>query len=182
MMRSESSPATRAGGGNRGQVVLIAAIALAVALVPLVLAYLQLGYSADVRPGSATGPGAETTRTLDRGLQNATAEIPAAYGWAARERAAATVRDRLNGTLAAIERSRLSDGTTVVVTYNESHTAAWLSANCPGGPNRQFGACRMVNGIAVQERGGRTHVLGTAFDVVVTAPQTELRITTVTET
>ena len=182
MMGSESRPATRAGGDNRGQVVLIAAIALAVALVPLVLAYLQLGYSADVRPGTATGPGAETTRTLDRGLQNATADIPAAYDWSERERAAATVRDRLNETLVAIERSRLADGTAIVVTYNESHTAAWLTANCPGGPDRQFGACRAVNGIAVQERRGQTHVLGAAFDVTVTTPKTDLQFTTVVDT
>jgi hypothetical protein len=158
---------------------LIAAVVLAVALVPLVLAYLQLGYQKDVRAGSATGPGAETERTLDRGLQNATGEIATTYGWNERERAVSTVRERLNSTLAAIEQSQLTEGTAIVVTYNETRAAAW--SRCPDGPDRQFGSCTEIQGIVVQNRANQTHVLAAAFDVQVTAPERELQFTTVIE-
>lgn len=165
---------------DRGQLVLIGAVVLAVALVPLVLAYLQLGYQEDVRAGSATGPGAETERTLDRGLQNATSGIPATYDWGERSQAVATVRERLNSTLTAVELSKLTEGTTVLVGYDRAR-ARRVSA-CPSGPNRQFGACEAVDGVVVQNRAGRTHVLAAAFDVRVTTPDRELRFTTVVRT
>jgi hypothetical protein len=167
---------------DRGQLVLIAAVVLAVALVPLVLAYLQLGYQKDVRAGSATGPGAETERTLDRGLQNATSDIAATYDWGNRSEAVATVRERLNSTLTAIEESKLAEGTAIVVTYNQTRTAAWVWYRCPGGPDRQFGPCRQNSGLVIQERNGQTHVLAAAFDVRVTMPERELQFTTVIET
>jgi len=167
---------------DRGQLVLIAAVVLAVALVPLVLAYLQLGYQEDVRAGSATGPGAETERTLDRGLQNATSDIAATYDWSDRASAVRTVRERLNTTLTAIKESKLAEGTAIVVTYNETRAGAWLWFRCPGGPDRQFGLCRESGGLVVQERTGQTHVLAAAFDVRVTTPERELQFTTVVET
>jgi hypothetical protein len=164
---------------DRGQLVLLAAIALVVALVPLVLAYTQLGYHADVRSGTATTPGAEVERTLDRGLQNATEDVAVTYRWTDRETAAATVRNRMEPVLAAVVESRLAEGTAIQVSYNQTRTAAWVQANCPGGPNRQFGSCEAMSGLAVQERANRTHVLGAAFDVQVTTPETDLQFTTV---
>ena len=42
------------------------------------------------------------------------------------------------------------------------------AANCPGGPNRDFGPCEATDGVVVQERAGETVVLAVAFDVRVT--------------
>lgn len=159
---------------DRGQMVLLAAVAIGVALVPMLLAYLQLGYHPDVaepRPDHAR----DVERTLERELVGATADVPASYDWGDRAAAATVVRSRLASTLRSLNRSALARSTVVQVAYNRSLAADRAAANCPGGPDRQFGACEAIDGVVVQQRAGETHVLAAAFDVRVAGQRTEIR-------
>jgi len=144
--------------------VLLAAVAIAVALVPLLLAYLQLGYHPDVG-GPRVDHAGDVERTLSRSLVAATADVPQEYDWARRRAAVTEVRDRLSETVTALNRSGLARATAIQVAYNQTLAADWIVDHCPDGPDRRFGPCEAVDGVAVQERGGETHVLGAAFDV-----------------
>jgi len=176
MRRAARVDAPEDSRAERGQLVLLAAVALAIALVPLVLAYLQLGYQDDIHASAGPSPAQEAERTLDRGLHDAADDIAFAYSWRERSAAVDTVRDRLSKTLAAITRAGLDRGTAYGVTYNRTRAAAWASGNCPGGPDRQFGSCVAERGVVVQERQDRTHVLGAAFDIDITTPDRALQV------
>lgn len=160
--------------------MLLAAAALAVALVPLAFAYLQLGYHGDVGAAALDdAPVREAERTLDRALQNGVDGIPANYTWSARTAAVAAVRDRLRPALATLNGSAVESGTAYSVGYNASRAVAWAGRRCPGGPDRQFGPCRADRGLVVQDRAGRTHVLAAAFDVRIATTDADWRATTV---
>lgn len=162
---------------NRAQLVLVAAVVMTAALVPLALAYLQLGYGASVPVDD--DPVRDATDTLDRALVDAADGIPDSYAWTDREGAVDAVRDRLRPTLSTLNRSRLDDDTALAVTYNASRASAWANANCPGGTGRAFGPCRADRGVVVQERAGETHVLAVAVDVRVSSPAADRRGTVV---
>ena len=170
-----------ADGSGRGQLVLVAAAALAVALVPLVLAYLQLGYHDDIRAGSGTAPAGQTETALDRALHDAATDVPSEHSWQERSAAVDAVCDRLAGPVASIATGSLGRGTAATVSYNVTRATRWAAEHCPGGPDREFGACRADRGVIVQQRDGRTHVLGAAFDVTITTPDLELRFSTTIE-
>lgn len=165
----------------RGQLVLVAAIALAIALVPAVLAYMQLGYHEDIRAGSDANTEEQVERTLAHSIQNASAGMAGTYAWAERAGAISTLNDRLAPTLRTVNRSGLDAGTVTQVTYNETLASQWATGNCPNGPNRQFGPCEADGGVIVQERAGSTHVLGAAFDVWISTPEADVQLTTVLE-
>lgn len=177
MARVKPTWSNQANG--RGQLVLAAALVLVVALVPMVLAYLQLGYHADMRTDAGGDPATDAERVLNRAVHDASAGIATSYRWEKREEAVRTVRDRLTSPIRTLERSRLDSGTAAGVTYNESRARAFADRDCPSGPDRQFGACEASDGVVVQDRGGRTHVLAVAFDVAITTPdgRTELHTT-----
>lgn len=162
---------------QRGQLVLLTAVAFALALVPLVGAYLQLGYAPESYSIGQT-PAEQTTETLGRSLNDA-ATLTTGYDWADRKDAAAAVRTEMESTVETVESGRLDDGIVYQVSYNETRTAGWSDDNCPFDQNRQFGACRTVDGIALQERDGRTHALAVAFDIEITTPNQETTVTTV---
>ena len=169
----ETSAAAGRERSNRGQLVLLAAVALGVALVPLILAYLQLGYHDDVRAGTGASPAEQAEQTLQRGLHEATADVPFEYSWRDRDAAVGEVRRRLVPILDSIERSGLDHGVAITISYNGTRAGEWADSNCPGGPNREFGPCLVDRGMIVQDRQDRTHVLGAAFDVTVTTPEQE---------
>ncbi|PSP93413.1 hypothetical protein BRC91_09920 [Halobacteriales archaeon QS_4_62_28] len=155
---------------RRGQLVLVAAVVIAVALIPMVLAYLQLGYHADVRAGSDTvDPTADATGTLTRALHSVAASVPAEYDWSRRSDAIDTVRSDLAPRIETIERARIEAGTARSITYNRTRAQRWMNGDCPDGPGRAFGPCRATRGIVVQERDNRTQVLGIAVDIRVTS-------------
>ena len=165
---------------ERGQLVLAAAAIVAVALAPVVVAYLQLGYHADVAAsGGYDAPGQNAERLLSRAVHDAAAGVPGEFAWDEREEAAAAVRDDLRPRLDALRSSRVESGTVYQVEYNQSAAETWRRANCPVGPNRQFGYCDVRRGVVVQERAGDTHVLAVAFDVRVTTDDSEMELTTV---
>jgi hypothetical protein len=153
---------------NRAQLVLVAAVVMAVALIPLTLAYLQLGYGASVPVDD--DPVRDATGTLDRALVDAADGVPDSHAWSDREGAIDTLRERLRPTLSTLNRSRLDDNTALAVTYNDSRAAEWASEHCPGGAGRVFGPCRADRGVVVQERADRTHVLAVAVDIRVSSP------------
>lgn len=165
---------------TRGQLVLVAALALALALVALGVAYLQLGYHDDI---GAAGhePTAQLEATLERALDDAAREIPATYGWDERDEAEDAIRTELNDTIETLETSRLEDGHAYAIAPNATHASVWEQAHCPGGPDRQFGDCAVTDAVVLQERGGRATVLAMSFDIVVTTPERELTVTTTIE-
>lgn len=165
---------------NRGQLVLAAAAVVAVALAPVVFAYLQLGYHGDVTASQEyTAPGQNAERLLSQAVHDVSADVPARYAWDERETAVADVRSRLGPRLDALRSSRVESGTAYRVRYNQSAAAAWKRANCPSGPNRQFGDCEARQGVVVQERAGETHVLAVAFDVRATGERGTTALTVV---
>ena len=179
-MTGEDSKSATVPTRQRAQLVLAAAAVVAVALAPVVVAYLQLGYHADVAASQEyDAPDRNAERVLTRAVHDATADVPGEYAWENRELAVDAVRSRLEPRLDALRSSRVESGTVYQVAYNQSAAEAWRRANCPSGPNRQFGPCEARQGVVVQERAGETHVLAVAFDVRVTAEDAETRLTVV---
>lgn len=155
---------------RRGQLVLAAAALVAVALIPVVAAYLQLGGAAAAHDTAAVRPGTHAQTVLSRSVARTESDLPASYAWRERDAAVDALRDALSPRLDALRESRLTDGTAYVVSYDDAGATAWAADSCPGGPNRQFGPCRTDGGVVVQERDGRTHVVAVAFRVRVVGP------------
>ncbi|PSQ00961.1 hypothetical protein BRC94_04715 [Halobacteriales archaeon QS_5_70_17] len=153
---------------ERAQLVLAAAAVVAVALAPAVVAYLQLGYHADVRAsGEYDAPLGNAERVLERAV-HAAGTNATGVPWEERTGAVERTRSELAGPVERLEASRVEAGTAYAVAYNATAADRWAEANCPRGPGRQFGDCRAVDGVVVQERAGETTVLAVAFDVRVT--------------
>ena len=156
---------------DRGQLVVLAAAALAIALVPMALAYLQLGYHEDVQTATVdTDTLPDVERSLHRALVSESSDLPARYAWSNRSGAVTRLRDRLRPTIESLTDSRLESGTALTISYNDSRALRWADTACPSGPGRDFGTCRADRGVVVQERVGRAHALAVAVDVTVTRP------------
>lgn len=165
---------------RRGQLVLVAAVVAAMALVPALAAYLQLGYDGDVRAGGEyTHPVAGAERVLQRGVHAGAVDVAGEYSWGDRHDAVDEVRAGLDGRLDALRSSRVERGTAYRVAYNQSAASAWADRNCPGGRGRQFGPCRANRGVVVQQRAGETVVLAAAFDVTVVTERGTTAVTVV---
>jgi hypothetical protein len=159
--------------------VLAAAAVVAVALAPVVLAYLQLGYGADVAAAGDYGdPTGDVVRVLERATHEASANATGPP-WERRDAVAADVRASLAPRLRTLEGGRAASGTGVLVAYNATAAAAWAGANCPGGPARQFGPCAADDGVVVQARAGETHALAVAYDVRVVTRRGRTALTVV---
>lgn len=167
---------------RRGQLVLVAAVLIAIAMVPLVLAYLQLGYHADVASGGAhDDPTADARSVLVPTVHDASAGVPNQYTWAQRSTAVDTVRSRLDTRISTVETARIEEGIHRNVTYNQTLATTWAADNCPSGPDRQFGSCEVDSGVVVQERAGETHVLGIGFDMETTTQRERTEMSFVIE-
>lgn len=163
---------------GRGQLLLVAAGVVALALFAMALAALQLAHHPDVGASADADPaGDRAVRDLDRAVRDARRGVPANHAWANRSAAVDRVRSRLASRLATLEASRVAQGTTYDVSYNQTAAARRAATACPGGPDRQFGACEAQRGVVVQDRVGETHVVGVAFDVVVTTPDGRVELT-----
>lgn len=161
---------------RRGQLVLLAAVLVAVAIVPMVLAYLQLSYHVDVEAGGAhDDPTADARSVLVRAVHQAREDVPGQYSWARRSAAVRTVEARLEPRIATVETARVEEGIYRNVSYNQTLAERWENANCPS----EFGPCEAHDGIVVQERAGRTHVLAIAFDLETTGQHQRTELSTV---
>jgi len=170
---SDSGGVTENGSGradrgrrDRGQLVLVAAGVVAIALLPVILAYTQLGYAglATSEP-TATTPDEDALRALERAAYAASTGEQGAAPWTQRSGVAETVAGQFDARAASVETGRVERGQVHEVERNESAAAAWAAAACPGGPNRQFGPCDTVGGVVVQDRLGETHVVAIALDL-----------------
>jgi len=177
MVRVKSTWSSQANG--RGQAVLLAAVVLVVALIPVVAAYLQLGYGGQTAAGVDDDRQREARQLLERAVQEHASGIESSYRWRGRDAAAERVRGRLEPITRQLTRSRLDETTVQHVAYNQSRAASWASERCPSGPDRQFGPCEAISGVVVQERAGQTHVLAVAVDLSTTTPAADSRLTTV---
>lgn len=153
-------------GRDRGQLLLVAAGVIAIALLPVVLAYTQLGYAgiATSEPTAAT-PEEDPLRALERAAFSASHESQGARPWAERSAIASRVADRFDARAASIETARIDRGRVHEVDRNQTRAAGYAAASCPGGPDRQFGPCEAADGVVVQERGGDVHVVAIAVDL-----------------
>lgn len=165
---------------ERGQLVLLAAAVLAIALVPVLFAYLQLGYHADVTASTDyDAPDRNAQRFLERAVHEVTTDVPENYGWTDRQTAVQRVRNRLDTRAETLATARLSAGTAYQTKFNQSAAQSWGADHCPDGPDRQFGACNARQGVVVQEREGDTHVLAVALDVTITTDRGTRQLTMV---
>lgn len=168
---------------NRGQLVLAAAAVIALAIAPVVLAYLQLGYHDDVVASSEyDDPAVNAKLFLERAVHEASEGIPGEFPWSDRRAGVALVRERLAPRLAILAGSRVAEGTAYEVAYNGAAAERWAGPNCPGGRGRAFGPCEAHRGVVVQERAGETHVLAVAFDATVTTERGRTELTLVVRT
>lgn len=147
--------------------MLLAAATVALALVPMLLASLQLGYQADVAASEPEGPG---IADADRTLTEAAAEVAAAgdgEDWDERENAIDAFRESFDNRTATLVSDPIDQGTIRHRSYNESVADAWIDDDCPAGDGREFGPCENSGGIVVQERAGETHFVAVGIDVSV---------------
>ncbi len=161
--------------------VLLAGVVVALALVAMLVAYLQLGYHADVRTAAVDGEAAADGRAyLQRATHDAARALRSNFTWSERGRAVTEARNRLRPRIRTLQRSRVESGVAYTVAFNGTAARQWATANCPDGPGREFGSCAADRGVAVQERGGRTLVLAVGYDLTVTTDRETVRLTVVT--
>lgn len=167
---------------KRGQLVLATAAVVAVALAPVVIAYLQLGYHADVRASEDfTNPTEHAQRVLDRAVHQSEVEVRERFDWDEREDAVEEFREEMEPRLDELEASRVERGTAYQVAYDESVADEWSEEECPGGDGREFEECEAIGGVVVQDRVGETHVVAVGFELRVTTERGWIRETVVVE-
>lgn len=163
---------------DRGQLVLVAAAVVAVALTPVLFAYLQLGYHPDVST-ERQPTGERAVAFLDRSVHDAAAATAGDYEWDERTRMADAMRDELAGDIETLAESRIEAGISHMVEYNRTAALAWQVENCRRGDGRRFGACETDRSIVLQERAGEAVFLAVAFDVRIVGPDGEAELTVV---
>jgi len=161
-------------GADRGQIVLVAAAVVAVALLSMTLAYAQLGYDAD-RTGAGTVEVAsvsEVDRSLTGSLRAAAREVRRGddHAWRARRTVAERVAASLDADADRLERAHAEESRSLTVELDDAAATQWAREQCPDGDGREFGPCRVIDGVVVQERADETAVVAAAFRVRVVSP------------
>lgn len=178
-----ATEATGRSGDDRAQFVLIAGVVVALALVAMLTAYLQLGYGADVRTTDFDRTVEDGQAYLDRATHDAARPLRGEYAWSQRGPAVTTLRNRLDPRLAELERSGVTEGVVYRTSYNGTVAARWASAKCPtAGPDRAWGSCAVDRGVVVQERAGQTQVIAVGYDLGVVTSDYETNATVVVRT
>lgn len=163
---------------QRGQVVLVAAAVVAVALVVMLLAAFQLGY----QPASAGGEPPDVERVeapLSDAVGRGANEAAGRFSWSQRASAAVVVRAELDAAIARVESAGVDDDVVYRVRRNETVAPAVASDLCVRGPDREFGECAAHGAVLFQERAGEAHVLGVVVDVRIVGPNRVTRATLV---
>ncbi|WP_338741150.1 DUF7261 family protein [Haloplanus salilacus] len=156
---------------RRGQLVLLAAAVVVTALVPMLLAYAQLGYAGD----AASTPDARTTltdaeRSLERSVGDATTALSNRTDGGRHALLADLVVDRLAPARERIESSGTDRGHAVAVVRNTTAATRWAERACPRGEAREFGDCVVTDGVVTQTRADTTALVAVAVDVRVRGP------------
>jgi hypothetical protein len=157
---------------RRGQFVLLAAAVVVTALVPMLLAYAQVGATT----GSPAPTVERTTvtdakRVLERSVAETTVALANDSDADGPGGVAAATADRLRPAVASVESAGATDGVTVAVSRNHTAATRWAGADCPHGPAREFGTCRVSDGVVTQRRANRTALVAVGFDVTVRSPR-----------
>lgn len=164
---------------KRGQFVLLAAAVIAIAFVPMLFAYLQLGYHPDIdRSHEPTGE--EAVSFLDRSVHGTATETAGEYGWDERDELIAAVRSGIDADIETLETTRIEEGIGYRVRYNESKKSD-RRVGCVSGPGKRFGECVSEKGVVVQERAGEAVLVAAVFDVRVIAPDRTVELTVAIE-
>lgn len=167
---------------GRGQLVLLAGVVVALALVAMLAAYLQLGYHADVATSEVDdGTVRDGQSYLQRATHAVARDLRGEYNWSRRDEAVAAMRDRLRPERRTLERSRVESGVVFEASLNQSAARSWAVDNCPGGPGREFGTCQASRGIVVQNRSDRALVVAVGYDLAVTTDDQRTELTLVVE-
>ena len=169
---------------DRGQIVLVAAAVVAVAFLSMTLAYAQLGYDADrTRAGTV---GVAQVSDLDRGLTGSlrAAAREARHGadtptWRDHRGVADRVRVSLAADTDRLERAHAAESRSVTIELADNTATRWARERCPDGRGRNFGPCRAVDGIVVQERADEAVVVAAAFRIRVVSPAESTTVTLV---
>jgi len=176
-------PGRPSTSGDRGQIVLVAAAVVAVALLSMTLAYAQLGYDAD-RRGADVGvaPVSEIDRSLTGSLRAAAREVrrrPDHRSWADNRSVANRVRESIRADVDRVERTHAAESRSISVELRDTAATRWARTRCPDGRGRDFGPCRAIGGTVVQERAGETAVVAAVFRIRIVSPAESTTVTTV---
>jgi len=169
---------------DRGQIVLVAAAVVAIALLSMTLAYAQLGYDAD-RTGAGTAEVAsvsELDRSLTASLRVAARDVRRADDApASRDHRAAAERvgASLSATSDRLERVHTGESRSLVIELDDATATRWARERCPSGRGRHFGPCRAVEGVVVQERADHPAVVAAAFRIRIVSPAESTTVTLV---
>jgi hypothetical protein len=150
-------------GATGGQLVLLAAGLVAVALVAMLLAYAQV----DAPVGATGEPRAAVTSTeVTGGLVSIARNASRGVGDRASGPAVArTVRQRVDRDVTQMRASWLDRGAVVDLEWNRTAARRWARRDCPGGRHLTFGDCRPRDGLVTQRRAGEWYVVALALDV-----------------
>lgn len=187
MIRSHGDGAERTpASSDRGQIVLVAAAVVAVALLSMTLAYAQLGYDADRRgAGASVAPVSEIDRSLTGSLRTAAREARHRtddHSWRDHESVARRVTESLRSDIDRLERAHAAERRSVSIELQETAATQWARSRCPAGRGRDFGPCRTIAGIVLQKRASETVVVAAAFRIRIVSPAESTTLTTVSRT
>ena len=171
--------------GDRGQIVLVAAAVVAVALLSMTLAYAQLGYDADrTGAGGTVASVSEVDRSLTGSLRTAAREARHRNdrSWRDHRSVADDVRESLQTDIGRIERAQAAERRSLSIEFRDAAATRWARSRCPEGRGRDFGPCRAIGGIVLQERAGETVVVAAAFRLRIVSPAESTTVTTVSRT
>ena len=162
--------------------VLLAGVVVALALVAMLVAYLQLGYHADIMSAGVDENAIRDGQSyLERTTHDTARSLRGEYAWDERGQAVTATRDQIEPRLAELQRANVESGHAVTATFNRTVAQEWANRNCPSGPGRAFGPCEADRGVVVQERDGRTLVLAVGYDLEVTTDAERSRLSLVVE-
>ena len=142
----------------------MAAAFVALALVPMALAYVQLGHD----PGATAPETADTDElrtAVDAAADAAAANVSGRARWGDRTSAVAAADATFRAELARATSAYADRGVLVTVTADDDAADRWASERCPSGEMRRFGECEGRGGFVVQDRAGEVHVVGVAVTV-----------------
>ena len=159
---------------QRGQVVVLAAVVLAVALVTMTAAYHGLGYHGDVDATAERSAVAPVSVAEER-LQRSVNEVAVGGGvpWENRSALVDETRGALTVATDGLQREGQARRVSYVVREDASAAEAWAEDDCPSGAFRAFGPCLAQGGIVVQERANETVLVGVAVEVSVRTASSE---------
>lgn len=156
--------------------VIVAGAVVAVALIAVLGAVLQLGYHPGHDDGDGLTPPEETRRVVTEVLDTEE-ETVRESAWEDRQEAVAALQIALEERFQVLERTPIESIRRV--RFAPEMAAERLAELCPRGPGQQFGPCVAIDGVIVQDRGGSTHLVAVVLRVTVTTDESESVVTIV---